>query len=65
MERSEMPVGFAMALAQNPKAMETFAALNEAKKREIVDGTHSVSSRKEMHQYVNSIAQNKPTDAKT
>ncbi len=56
MEREEMPVGFAMALAQNPKAIEKFAKLSEAKKQEIIAGTHSVNSRDEMHRYVNKLA---------
>ena len=56
MEREEMPVGFAMALAQNPRAMEKFARLSEAKKQEIIEGTHSVNSRDEMHRYVNKLA---------
>ncbi len=59
MKREEMPVGFAMALAQNPEAMERFAMLSEAKKREIIDGTHSVNSRDEMHRYVSSLVSDK------
>lgn len=55
MNKDEMPVGFSMALAQNPKAMEKFANLSEEKKQEIIGGTHSVNSRKEMHRYVDSI----------
>ena len=55
MNKDEMPVGFAMALAQNPKAMERFAALDETKKEEIISGTHSVNSKKEMHRYVEDI----------
>lgn len=59
MERNEMPVGFAMALAMNPKAMQKFATLSEEKKQQIIAGTHSVRSRDEMHRYVNDIASNK------
>ncbi len=55
MDKAEMPVGFSMALAQNPKAMEKFAKLSEDKKQEIIDGTHSISSRNEMHRYVDII----------
>lgn len=58
MERSEMPVGFAMALAMNPEAMEKFATLGEEQKRAIIEGTHSVKSRDEMHRYVESIIKN-------
>ncbi len=55
MKRDEMPVGFSFALAQNPKAMQKFALLSEDKKKEIIDGTHSVKSKQEMHEYVNKI----------
>jgi hypothetical protein len=58
MERSEMPVGFAMALAMNPEAMEKFALLDEDKKHEIIEGTHSVRSRDEMHRYVSGLVSN-------
>ena len=55
MEQYKMPIGLGMALAQNPEAMEKFAVLSEAKKQEIINGTHSVSSREEMRQYVDKI----------
>ena len=50
-----MPLGFSMALAQNPLALQKFAMLSEEKKKQIIDGTHSVKSRQEMHEYVNKI----------
>lgn len=55
MKRDEMPVGFSMALAQNPDAMQKFALLSEDKKKQIIDGTHSIKSKQEMHEYVNRI----------
>ena len=55
MEPYEMPVGFGMALAQNPAAMQKFAMLSEEEKQKIIEGTHSVSSREEMHRYVNRL----------
>ncbi len=55
MNRNEVPVGFSMALAQNPEAMQKFAMLSEDKKKEIIKGTHSVKSRREMHEYVNKL----------
>lgn len=55
MKRDEMPVGFSMALAQNPDAMQKFAMLSEDKKRQIIAGTHSVKSKQEMHEYVNKL----------
>ncbi len=55
MKRDEMPVGFSMALAQNPDAMQKFAMLSEDKKKQIIEGTHSVKSKQEMHEYVNKL----------
>ncbi|MBE6903389.1 MAG: hypothetical protein E7480_02135 [Ruminococcaceae bacterium] len=48
-------MGLGMALARRPEAMEKFAALGESKKREIIDGTHSIASKEEMRQYVDKI----------
>ena len=55
MENYEMPIGFGMALAMNPEAMQKFSSLPENKKQEIINGTHSVSSKKEMQQYVENL----------
>ncbi len=59
MKKDGMPVGFAMALAMNPNAMQNFTALSEEKKQEIIAGTHSIKSREEMHRYVDSLANGK------
>ena len=59
MERNEMPVGFAMALAMNPDAMQKFAMLSEEEKKEIIEGTHAVKSRDEMRRYVDSLVNDK------
>lgn len=55
MENYEMPLALGMALAQRPDVMEKFSSLSEAKKQEIINGTHSVSSKKEMRHYVDTI----------
>jgi uncharacterized protein YdeI (YjbR/CyaY-like superfamily) len=52
MEEQELPLGFGMALAQHPEAMQRFAALPEAEQQAIIDGTHQVRSREEMQAYV-------------
>ncbi len=59
MIKDQMPLGFGMALAQNPQAMEKFALLSEEKKQELISGTHSIKSRQEMRQYVNNIINQK------
>ncbi len=55
MEKNEMPVGLGMALAMNPVAMQKYALLPETKKQEIINGTHTISSKAEMKQYVENI----------
>ncbi len=55
MKQNEMPVGFAMALAMNPDAMQRFAALGEAQKQQIIAGVHGIKSKEEMHRYVDSL----------
>ena len=55
MKNYEMPIGFSMALALNPEAMEKFTMLSETQKQQIIDGTHSIKSKEEMHEYVNNL----------
>ncbi|MBE6701911.1 MAG: hypothetical protein E7585_00645 [Ruminococcaceae bacterium] len=59
MEYRELPLGFAMALAENPAAMQAFAVLGEEKKREIIAGTHAVRSKAEMRRYVDRLLTNR------
>ncbi len=59
MTKDEMPVGFAMALAMNPEAMQKFGALSEEQKQRIIAGTHTVKSRDEMRRYVASLVNDK------
>lgn len=51
----ELPLGFGMALAQNETAMRHFEALTEAEKLAVIRRTHSVSSKQEMRQLVDSL----------
>lgn len=51
----ELPLGFGMALAQNPRAMEYFSKQPEEKQKQILSHTHSIRSRSEMHAYVQSL----------
>lgn len=59
MDRNEMPIGFSMALAMNPDAMQKFALLSEDEKRSFVAGTHGIKSKHEMQRYVNNLASDK------
>ena len=53
---TELPVGFAMALAMNEPAMKKFESLFPAEKESIVQQTHGVKSRNEIQKFVMSIA---------
>lgn len=59
MTKDEMPVGFAMAFAMNPEAMQKFGTLSEEQKQQIIAGTHAVKSRDEMRHYVDSLVNGK------
>lgn len=65
MKRDEMPVGFAMALAMNPEAMQKFSALSKDEKQQVLSGANSVKSRDEMRRYVNTLVSNTPNDTHT
>lgn len=56
MNKKQLPIGFSMALAMNPEAMQAFARLNEQEQQALIDGTHAVTWKVEMHAYVQSIA---------
>ena len=56
MEKEEMPVGFGMALAMNPEAMQKLSLLSESQKQAIISGTHAIQSRDEMQRYVERIS---------
>ncbi|MGN0691257.1 MAG: hypothetical protein ACI4K7_02795 [Oscillospiraceae bacterium] len=56
MKKEDIPMGFGIALAMDPQAMQVFSALPESRQRQMIDGTHAVSSKEEMRQYVEKIA---------
>ena len=55
MDYQQLPIGFAMALAQNPNAMETFAKLPQDTKASILTQAHNARSEAEMHRIVSGI----------
>ena len=56
MDFQQMPIGFAMALAQNPAAMEAYAALPREAQAAVLTRAHSSRSEAEMHMLVSGIA---------
>ena len=59
---SDVPLGFSMALAQNPDAMDVFSALTGGQRRQILDKTHRIGSKAEMRAYVDSLVGIDPSD---
>ena len=49
---ADLPLGLGMALAQDVPAMEQFASLSPDEQRQIIDQTHTISSRDEMQFFV-------------
>ena len=52
----KVPIGFGMALAMNPPAMNAYTAMTEEQKQAVLSRAHNAKSEKEMHQIVNSLA---------
>lgn len=55
MDRTQLPLGFGMALAMNEPAMREFAAMTEAQRQAVLEQTHYVKSRQEMRQLVEGL----------
>ena len=57
MEKSALPLGFGMALAQNEPAMKRFETMTESQKESVLQQAHLVSSRREMQQLISRLAE--------
>ena len=56
MNRNDLPLGFAFALAQNPDAMQKFSMMPEQRKNEILQKAHAVDSKEEMQELVDHLS---------
>lgn len=52
---SEIPMGFGMALAQQPEAMQRYALLTPAQKSEVLAKVKTAQSKSEMQALVSSL----------
>ncbi len=59
MDFYKVPVGFGMALAMNPVAMNVYSAMTEEQRQAVLDRAHNAQSEKEMHQIVDGLAANR------
>ena len=57
-----LPMGFSMSLMQNLEAYNRFSRMNERQKRCVIEGTHSITSRAEMNEYIRKIANGEMED---
>ena len=55
MDFGMLPIGFAMALAQNEQAMTRYSAMTEAQRGAVLAQAHAARSEEEMHRLVASI----------
>ena len=56
-----VPLGFGMALAQNPDAMDVFSGLTAAQRQRVLDKSRRIRSKAEMRSYVDSLVGIDPT----
>ncbi len=56
MDFQEVPIGFGLALSANTAAMNRYAHLDEAEKRDVLNSAHNVRSEEEMYALVASLA---------
>lgn len=58
MDFYKVPIGFGMALAMNPPALNAYSAMTEEQKQTILNTAHNARSEAEMHRIVAGIAAN-------
>ena len=56
MDYYQVPIGFGMALARNPRALNTYSAMTEQQKQEILSRAHNAKSEQDMNRIVNALA---------
>lgn len=56
--RDDMPMGLSFQLGTNPKAMDEYAKLNDAEKRQVVEAARNVTTKSEMRQIVAGLERN-------
>ena len=52
----EIPLGLSLALSMNETALKNFMMMSATDRQNVINGTHSVHSSKEMKSYVENIA---------
>ena len=55
MDFYQVPIGFGMALARNPQALNAYSAMTEEQKQAILSQAHNARSEQEMNRTVNGL----------
>lgn len=55
-QRNDLPLGFAMSLAQNTPALEQFGTLSQEEQSRWIARAHSVRSKLEMEQLISQLS---------
>lgn len=55
MDYYKVPIGFGMALAMNPDALNAYSAMTEEEKQAVLSRAHMARSEQEMHQIVEGL----------
>lgn len=55
MDFYQVPIGFGMALARNPQALNAYSAMTEEQKQAILNQAHNACSEQEMNRIVNGL----------
>lgn len=51
----DLPMGFGMALLQDPQALQRFQSMSHGQQQEVLQHTHSIQSKPEMQAFVASL----------
>lgn len=57
MEKGSIPIGFSMALAQDLRALNAFAAMDDAAKGRVLERSRNASSKEDMQSLIRKLAQ--------
>lgn len=55
-EFKDIPIGLGMALAQNAKAMQAFAAMSEKERAAFLEQVRTAQSKSQMQQFASDLA---------
>lgn len=61
----DIPLGLSMAMAQSPSAISYFGSLTAQQKQTVINSAHSINSKAEMKQLVDSLAHNEMPNNQT